>query len=100
MVRALALHKGHDDSSTFNITFGNARTIADLAAVVKSVVPNAILEDRPRAVDKPIRGTLSITRAQEKLGFEPEWTLEQGFKRYCEWYADQWQRAQMQVEAN
>ncbi|HAE02793.1 MAG TPA: nucleoside-diphosphate sugar epimerase [Rhodospirillaceae bacterium] len=100
MVRALALHKGHDDSSTYNITFGNARTIADLAAVVKSVVPNAILEDRPRAVDKPIRGTLSIARAQEKLGFEPEWTLEQGFKRYCEWYADQWHRAQMQVEAN
>ncbi|MEQ8442044.1 MAG: NAD(P)-dependent oxidoreductase [Alphaproteobacteria bacterium] len=100
MVRALALHKGHDDSSTFNLTFGNARTIADLAAVVKSVVPEAILEDRPRAVDKPIRGTLSNERAREKLGFEPEWTLETGYKRYCEWYVDQWRRAEQRTEAN
>lgn len=100
MVRALALHKGHDDSSTFNITFGNARTIADLAAVVKSVVPEAILEERPRAADKPIRGTLSISRAQEKLGFYPEWTLENGFKRYCEWYVEQWRRSERQTEAN
>lgn len=100
IVRALALHRGHDDSSTFNITFGNARTIADLAAVVKSVVPEAILEERPRAVDKPIRGTLSIDRAREKLGFEPEWTLETGFKQYCQWYAEQWRRAQHQTEAN
>ena len=100
MVRALALHKGHDDSSTFNLTFGNARTIADLAAVVKSVVPDAILEERPRAKDKPIRGTLSIERAREKLGFEPEWTLESGFRQYCEWYVEQWRRAQQQTEAN
>lgn len=100
MVRALALHRGHDDSSTFNITFGNARTIADLAAVVKSVVPDAILEERPRAVDKPIRGTLSIERAREKLGFEPEWTLETGYHQYCSWYVEQWRRAQHQTEAN
>jgi len=100
MVRALALHKGHDDSSTFNLTFGNARTIADLAAVVKSVVPDAILEERPRAVDKPIRGTLSTDRAKEKLGFAPEWTLETGYKRYCEWYVEQWRRAEERTEAN
>jgi nucleoside-diphosphate-sugar epimerase len=100
MVRALALHRGHDDSSTFNITFGHARTIADLAAVVKSVVPEAILEERPRAVDKPIRGTLSIDRAREKLGFEPQWTLETGYHRYCSWYAEEWRRARRQAEAN
>lgn len=99
MIRALALHQGHDDSSTFNITFGNARTIADLAAVVKSVVPDAILEERPRAVDKPIRGTLSIDRAREKLGFEPDWTLETGYRQYCEWYVEQWNRARQQTEA-
>ena len=59
MVRALALHHGPDQSNTFNLTFGNARSIAEIAAIVKELVPNAILEDRPRAMDKPIRGTLS-----------------------------------------
>jgi nucleoside-diphosphate-sugar epimerase len=93
MVRALALHEGGDSSQTFNLTFGQARTIADLAAVVKSVVPNAILEERPRAEDKPIRGTLSTKRAEELLGFKAEWTLDEGYKKYCEWYAAEWERA-------
>lgn len=100
MVRALALHEGPESSSTFNLTFGNARTIADLAAIVKSVVPEAILEDRPRAKDKPIRGTLSTERAQTILGFQPEWTLETGYKQYCEWYAEEWRRAKHALEAN
>ena len=96
-VRALALHDGPDASSTFNLTFGNARTIADLAAVVKSIVPEAILEDRPRAVDKPVRGTLSIERAKTGLGFEPEYGLEDGYRQYCEWYVDAWRRAQREA---
>ncbi len=96
-VRALALHSGPVDSNTFNITFGNARTIADLAAVVKEIVPEAVLEDRPRAADKPVRGTLSIERARDVLGFEPEYTLEDGYKQYCQWYVDAWRRAQRET---
>ena len=96
-VRALALHAGPDDSNTFNLTFGNARTIADLAAIVKSIVPEAVLEDRPRAKDKPVRGTLSIERARDVLGFEPEYTLEDGYRQYCEWYVDSWRRAQREA---
>ena len=96
-VRALALHDGPDASNTFNLTFGNARTIADLAAVVKSIVPEAILEERPRAVDKPVRGTLSIERAQSVLGFQPEYGLEDGYRQYCEWYVDAWRRAQREA---
>lgn len=97
MVRALALHEKPEDSNTFNITFGNARTIADLAAIVKSVVPDAILEERPRAVDKPIRGTLSTKRAETILGFKPEWKLEDGYRQYCEWYVEAWERAKKSV---
>ncbi len=92
MVRALALHPGPGTSETYNITFGNARTISDLAAVVKSVIPNVILEERPRVEDKPIRGTLSTERMQTKLRFKARWELESGYKQYCEWYVDQWMR--------
>lgn len=93
IVRALTLREGPSMSETFNITFGNARTIAELAAVVQQVVPNVVLENRPRAEDKPIRGTLSIDRADKVLGFTPQWTLETGYLRYCQWYRDQWERA-------
>lgn len=99
MIRALAFHRGRDTSETFNITFGNSRTIAELAAVVKEVVPDVILEEKPRAEDKPIRGTLSTYRAQELLGFEPQWPLENGYRQYCEWYVETWNRVKAQSNA-
>lgn len=100
MVRSMALPSGPGETHTFNITYGNARTIAELASVVKSVVPNAILEERPRDEIKPIRGTLSVERARDVLDFHPQWPLEKGYKRYCEWYVDQWERTQHHMAAN
>jgi len=100
VVRALAFHAGPNTSNTFNITFGNARTIAELAEIVQSVVPGVKLEVRPRAEDKPIRGTLSTKRAKEVLGFEADWPLEHGYKRYCEWYVEQWKRAEHELQRN
>jgi nucleoside-diphosphate-sugar epimerase len=97
---ALGLEKSPGYTNTFNLTYGNARTIADLAEVLKLVVPNVILEERPRAEDKPIRGTLSVERAKSLLGFAPRYSLETGYKRYCEWYLEQWERAKRQLEAN
>lgn len=94
MIRALAFQpRTPGTSNTFNITYGNARSIAELAAIVKEVVPDAILEERPRAPDKPVRGTLSTARAKERLGFEARWPLDVGYRKYCEWYVEQWERA-------
>lgn len=91
MVRALAIHGGRGTSDTFNLTFGNARTIAELAAIVKELVPSTRLEERPAANDKPIRGTLSTAKAESRLGFKARWGLETGYRQYCEWYIDQWE---------
>jgi nucleoside-diphosphate-sugar epimerase len=92
MIRALALHDGPGVSDTFNLTYGNARTIAEMAAIVKEVVPSAILEERPRAVEKPVRGTLRMDKARKRLGFKPSWPLERGYKQYCEWYVSEWEK--------
>jgi nucleoside-diphosphate-sugar epimerase len=92
MVRALGLHGGRGASDTFNLTYGNARSIADLAAIVKEVVPGAILEERPRAMDKPVRGTLLMDKARDRLGFNPRFSLERGYKQYCEWYVGEWEK--------
>lgn len=98
MSRALAMHEGPGKTNTYNLTFGNARTIAELAAIIREVVPDAKLEERPRAEDKPIRGTLSTKRAEDVLGFKAKWSLETGYRRYVEWYVDQWRRAQRNTE--
>lgn len=94
IVRALTLPASPGTSQTFNLTFGNARTIAELAGIVKAVIPSAILEDRPRA-DKPIRGTLSTQRAKSVLGFKAQYAIETGYRAYVEWYVDQWSRAKL-----
>lgn len=99
IIRALALHAGPGTSETFNLTFGNARSIMELAQVVKSVVPDVILEERPRNNDKPNRGTLLMNHAEEVLGFQPTYPLETAYRAYCEWYAENWERAKKAAAA-
>ena len=94
MVRALAIDCAPDYTNTFNLTFGRARTIAELAAIVKTVVPSTTFEQKPRAADKPIRGTLSTERAEKELDFKAGWPMDEGYRRYCEWYVEQWKRAE------
>ncbi len=90
MVRSLALESGL--AMTFNLTYGNARTIADLAAILKEYVPGVVIEERPPAPEKPRRGTLLVDRAREHLGFTPTVPLDEGYRRYCAWYLDEWAR--------
>lgn len=97
IVRGLALDGGR--SRTFNITFGNARTIADLAKIIQEYIPDVVLEERPPAPEKPKRGTLLMDRAREYLGFVPQLPLEIGYRQYCEWYIEQWERAQRELRS-
>ncbi|MGH7003311.1 MAG: NAD-dependent epimerase/dehydratase family protein, partial [Alphaproteobacteria bacterium] len=97
IARALALEGGR--SRTFNITYGSARTIADLAAIVKDVVPGVRFEERPASPEKPKRGTLEMGRAREFLGFAPSRGLDTAYREYCRWYAEQWSRAESRSNA-
>jgi len=92
IVRGLALEGGR--SRTFNITYGQARTIAELAGIVQKVVPDVRLEERPPAPEKPKRGTLEMNRAHEFLGFYPSRGLDEAYLEYCQWYANKWRRAE------
>ncbi len=91
IVRVLAFNDSVKSYTTYNLTYGSSRTIRELAEVVRAVVPGAYFEECPRALDKPIRGTLSMDRAKDALGFAPKWPLEKGYRRYCEWYLNEWE---------
>ena len=96
IIRAMAFRvEKPGGTATYNITCGNARTILELANIVKNMVPSAILEEKPRAEDKPIRGTLSVLRAEKEIGFKAKWPLEEGYKNYCEWYIENWNRVKL-----
>ncbi len=92
MIRSLVFHRGKNTSQTFNITYGNARTIKELFDIVAKHLPKAKSKVAERSIDKPSRGTLSIKRAREVLGFKPKWCLENGYENYINWFKDMWQK--------
>ena len=92
--RSLALPGGIN--RTFNITFGNARPISDLATIIKDMIPNVSLQKAPPAPEKPKRGTLKTDRAKQYLGFYPSRPIDTAYKDYCLWYMNKWNRVNQQ----
>jgi nucleoside-diphosphate-sugar epimerase len=70
----------------FNLTYGSARPIKQMAEMVMERFPGVGLKYQPRDTLMPERGTLSIEKARALLGYAPQYPLEDGFARYIEWY--------------
>lgn len=73
-------------NQTFNMTYGASRSINDLVSVVKQYFPNIDIEYVVRDKLMPFRGTLSIDKARDLLGYSPQYPVEVGFPKYIEWY--------------
>jgi nucleoside-diphosphate-sugar epimerase len=81
----LAARAENPDHWIFNIGGGNQCTLWDLANIVKKYRPDARFRIGPGLdIAEPIRGPLDITRAEEKLGYKPEFSIEEGVKDYIE----------------
>ena len=72
----------------FNLTYGQARSISELAGIVSERVPGVTVayEARDRLV--PSRGTLCIDKARKLIGYRPRYPLETGLARDIEWYKE------------
>ena len=77
-------------SQTFNLTYGNARPISEIANIIKNKLPSTILKEAPAAKFKPKRGTLEIERAKKLIGFEPKKPINIGYSSFCDWYIEKW----------
>jgi len=75
-------------NQTLNMTAGNARSLSDVADIVRELIPGTPIVSRERNPLVPRRGTLSIDKARELIGYEPSFTLEKGIARYVEWYRE------------
>lgn len=73
---------------TFNLTYGNGRTLVELAELVLKEFPGSKLKHAPRDVLMPERGTLNIEKARRILGYKPEYPIERGFAEYIAWYRE------------
>jgi nucleoside-diphosphate-sugar epimerase len=88
----LAISRAEARNEIFNITYGKARRISEMADLVMEHFPGAELVRNPRDTLMPERGTLSIDKARRLLGYEPEFALDDGFVRYIQWYKQLYDR--------
>jgi nucleoside-diphosphate-sugar epimerase len=83
---ALAIEHPESRNEIFNMTYGEARTIAEVAAIVQQQFPDLEIEHIERDRLMPARGTLSVAKARELLGYAPENPIEIGLAKYLAWY--------------
>jgi nucleoside-diphosphate-sugar epimerase len=90
LVQGLTLVLGEPRAlgETFNLTYGASRSIAELAAIVQEYFPGLEIEHEQRDRLMPVRGTLSVAKARELLGYAPANPLEIGIEKYVAWYRE------------
>ena len=77
----------------FNMTYGRSRSIQDLLSILSEHFGDVDLQYVERDELMPFRGTLSVDKARNLLGYNPVNSLEIGFPKYIQWYRDLWQAA-------
>lgn len=82
----LTLQKPEARNEIFNLTYGNSRSIQDMAAIIQHHFPGAKVEYKERDKLMPFRGTLSVDKAARLLGYVPKHPLEIGLPKYIDWY--------------
>jgi nucleoside-diphosphate-sugar epimerase len=70
----------------FNLTYGEARSLNEMKDILQERFPGLEVNYKTRDKLMPERGTLSVKKAKEMIGYEPRFPLEKGFARYIEWY--------------
>ena len=79
----------------FNITRSSPDlyTLADAAELAVKIAGKGDIIMAPRDMSFPKRGRLSIAKARGYFGYEPKVDVEEGFRRYYEWFSnsDYWQ---------
>jgi len=84
----LVINKKESRNETFNLTFGQSRTVAELIDIIKKEFPRIEVEHLERDKLMPYRGTLSVRKAKDLLGYSPQNPLEVGILKYIEWYKE------------
>jgi len=74
----------------FNITYGNARKLSELADLLKSEFPQVNINYIARDKFMPERGTLNNNKAKDLIDYKPQFSLEEGYLRYIKWYKNFW----------
>jgi nucleoside-diphosphate-sugar epimerase len=86
VIRVIASPASRDQ--IFNMTYGDARSISQMAEILREHFPTVRIRYQEKDRLMPDRGTLSVDKARRMIGYEPQWTLEKGFPEYIRWYKE------------
>ena len=87
---SLCCEKDESKNQTFNITYGNARSIMELLNILQEEFSDLEINFEKKEKFMPDRGTLDNSKANRLLNFKPKYQLEKGFKNYIDWYKKFW----------
>lgn len=73
-------------NQTFNLTYGESRSLNDLAKIVQQEFPGIGINYVPRDKLMPFRGTLNVDKAKKLIGYSPVYPIDKGFVKYIQWY--------------
>jgi nucleoside-diphosphate-sugar epimerase len=73
-------------NQAFNLTYGRARSLNEMADIMRREFPGIEVKYQARDALMPERGTLSVEKARRLIGYEPAYPLERGFVDYVRWY--------------
>ena len=87
---SLCCEKDEAKNQTFNITYGNSRSIIELINILQEEFSDLEINFEKKEKFMPDRGTLDNSKANRLLNFKPKYQLEKGFKNYIDWYKKFW----------
>ena len=85
----LAGTKSKAKNETFNITFGKGRKLINFVNTLKKYYPKLKVKIKPKDSSKPSRGTLSINKAKNLIGYKPKVSIEIGIRKYLTFLRNQ-----------
>jgi nucleoside-diphosphate-sugar epimerase len=72
--------------NTYNITKGADHTLLEAAKLAIDIVGKGEIQIHSKDADFPSRASLNIEAAQRDFGYNPKVTIQDGFKKYYEWF--------------
>lgn len=70
----------------YNITKSHSYTLLKAAEIAVALAGKGSIEVRDKDADFPSRGALNIEAARRDFGYDPKVDVEEGFRRYYEWF--------------
>jgi nucleoside-diphosphate-sugar epimerase len=95
-----AMFREGTTGEVFNLGNPEERTVLEVAEMIKRLIPtnSEIIFSRPLPKDDPLRRKPDISKARERLGFEPHVSLEEGLATMIEYFKQCKEESECQTE--